>query len=102
VPQAVESIKSNLELPLPRTYIDHAVASFGGLAQFYRDEVPSAFAEVEDEQVQHDLHDALPAAAAAMDELVAWFESQRATANDDYALGAQRFSAMLRMTEGVD
>lgn len=102
LPQAATQIKDNLELPLPDTYIDHAVASFGGLAQFYRDDVPAAFQEVQDEQVLQDLQDVLPLAIAAMTELAGWFETQRATATDDFALGPQRFAAMLRMTEGVD
>ena len=37
-----------------------------------------------------------------MDELTAWLESQRATATDDFALGAPEFLEMLRQTERVD
>lgn len=101
VPQAAGMIKANLELPLPRTYIEHAAASFGGLAQFYREDVTAAFAKVEDEQLLADLQEVLPQAATAMDELATWFRGQTQS-TDDFALGPQRFSAMLRMTENVD
>jgi hypothetical protein len=37
-----------------------------------------------------------------MDELTSWLESQRATATDNFALGAPVFLAMLRQTERVD
>ena len=46
--------------------------------------------------------EATAAAARAMDELTAWLESQRATATDEFALGAPKFREMLRETERVD
>jgi uncharacterized protein (DUF885 family) len=102
VPAALAQIKSNLELPLPRTFIDFSVASFGGFADFYRKDVPQAFAEVQDEALKKELAAVIEPAAVAMEDIAKWMESQRATANDAYALGPDRFSAMLRMTENVD
>lgn len=102
VPAVLENIKSNLELPMPRSFIDFSVASFGGFADFYRGDVPQAFAEIQDEALKKQLTEAIEPAAVAMEQFAKWLESQRATANDAYALGAERFSAMLRMTENVD
>lgn len=101
VPTALDQIKANLQLPLPRTFVDYSVASFGGFVDFYRNDVPQAFAEVPDE-LKKELTAAIEPAAVAMQDMAKWMESQRATANDNYALGAERFSAMLRMTENVD
>lgn len=101
VPKALENIKANLELPLPRTFIDFGVASFGGFVDFYRNDVPQAFAEIPDD-LKKELTAAIEPAAVAMQDFAKWLESQRATANDNYALGPERFSAMLRMTENVD
>jgi uncharacterized protein (DUF885 family) len=101
VPAALDQIKSNLQLPLPRTFIDFSVASFGGFVDFYRNDVPQAFADIPDD-LKKELTTAIEPAAVAMDEFAKWLESQQATANDDYALGPERFSAMLRMTENVD
>ena len=101
VPTALGQIKANLQLPLPRTFIDYGVASFGGFVDFYRNDVPQAFAGIPDD-LKKELTAALEPAAVAMEEFSKWLESQRATANDTYALGAERFSAMLRMTENVD
>ena len=50
---------------------------------------------------QKELRDANGAAVAAMRDLASWLESQRASATGSYALGAERFARMLRMTEGV-
>lgn len=101
VPQALEHIKANLQLPLPRTFIDFGVASFGGFVDFYRSDVPQAFAAIPDD-LKKELTASIEPAAVAMDEFAKWLESQRATANDNYALGPERFAAMLRMTEMVD
>jgi uncharacterized protein (DUF885 family) len=102
IPTSLQQIKANLELPLPRTFIDYSVEGFGGFAEFYRNDVPQAFAEVHDEALKKELAAAIEPAAKAMDEMARWMESQRAKANDNYALGPERFSAMLRMTENVD
>ncbi|WP_129641100.1 DUF885 domain-containing protein [Peristeroidobacter agariperforans] len=101
VPNALEQIKANLQLPLPRTFIDFGVASFGGFVDFYRNDVPQAFAEIPDE-LKKELSVAIEPAAVAMEDFAKWLEAQRATANDNYALGPERFAAMLRMTENVD
>jgi uncharacterized protein (DUF885 family) len=102
VPAVLEQIKANLQLPMPRSFIDFSSKSFGGFAQFYRTDVPQAFAEVQDEALQKELSAALEPAAKAMEDFAKWLESQRATANEAYALGPERFAAMLRMTENVD
>lgn len=102
VPAAVGQIKSNLQLPLPRTFIDFSSASFGGFAEFYRKDVPQAFAEVQDAALQKELKDSIEPAAKAMEAFARWLESQRATANEAYALGPERFATLLRMTENVD
>jgi len=102
VPAALQQIKANLQLPLPRTFIDFSTASFGGFAQFYRNDVPQAFAEVQDAELKKEMMASIEPAAQAMEEFAKWLESQRATANEAYALGPERFVAMLRMTEGVD
>lgn len=102
IPASLEQIKANLELPLPRTFIDYSVEGFGGFAEFYRNDVPQAFAAVNDEALKKELAAAIEPAAKAMEDMAKWMESQRAKANDAYALGPERFSAMLRMTENVD
>jgi len=101
VPDAAKHIRANLARPLPRTFNDFAVSGFGGLAQFYRGDVVQAFAAVEDEQLQRELRAAIGPAAQAMSELATWFEARRAHATEAYALGAERFAAMLTMTESV-
>jgi uncharacterized protein (DUF885 family) len=101
IPAYAEHIRANLETPLPRTFVDFGIASFGGLAEFYRTDAREAFAAANDPQLKKELGAAIDAAARAMDELVKWLESERSRANDAYAIGAETFAAMLRMTERV-
>jgi len=102
IPGLTTSIRANLRTPLPKPFIDRGVAGFGGYATFFRSEMPGIFAQLADEKLKSDLGEATAAAAAAMDELTAWLESQRTTATADFALGAPKFLEMLRETERVD
>ena len=102
VPRAAEQIRANLRAPLPVSFIDFGKAGFGGFAEYFRGDGKRAFADVHDAQLQADLNSASEAAATAMQGLADWLESQRAQAGTNFALGAERFSQMLRDTEMVD
>jgi hypothetical protein len=102
VPGLAADIRANLRTPIPKAFIERGAAGFGGYATFFRDEMPAVFAQVQDEKLKKDLTEATAAAARAMQELTTWLESQRATATDDFALGAGKFQEMLRETELVE
>src|ERR1700677_5330803 len=48
IPKMVNDIKANLQLPLPKTYVELGIAQFGGLATFYTKDVAPVFASVSD------------------------------------------------------
>jgi hypothetical protein len=102
VPNAATQIRANLRTPMPVTFINYGRASFGGLADYYQGDGKAAFAEVNDPALQQQLSDASNAASVAMRDLSNWLETQRPNATNDFALGAERFSQMLRDTEMVD
>ncbi|MBD9356819.1 DUF885 domain-containing protein [Methylomonas sp. EbA] len=102
IPKVTAQIRANLKLPLPRSYIEVGKTIFTGLATFYEIDAKATFASVDNPSLQQQLNTVTPAAAKAMRELADWLEQQRATANDDFALGATRFRAMLKASEGVD
>ncbi len=102
IPAITQAVRANLKTPLPKTFVERAVAGFGGYAEFYRNDVAKVFAEVRDPQLQKELAAANGAAADSMAELARWFESQRKDATDDFALGADLFAQMLRQTERVE
>ena len=78
------------------------VAGFGGLADFYRKDVPQAFAGVRDPQLKQRLAAAIEPAAQAMQGLAAHLAANESRAIAPQPLGAEKFSLMLRMTERVD
>jgi len=101
IPGAVAQIKKNVQMPLPKTFIDFSSKSFGGFADFYRKDVPQAFAEVQDAELKKQLADVLEPAAKAMQDYAKWLAAQKPGKADGYVLGPERFAAMVRMTENV-
>lgn len=102
VPKLTADIRANVHTPIPKAFIERSVAAYGGYATFFRTEMPAFFKDLGDTPLKRDLTEATGAAARAMDELTQWLESQRASSTDDFALGAVKFSEMLRQTERVD
>ncbi|MBP6689858.1 MAG: DUF885 domain-containing protein [Hyphomonadaceae bacterium] len=102
VPTAAQQIRANLRTPMPLPFINYGRSAFGGLAEYYLGDGKAAFAEVNDAELQSQLTEASAAAATAMTDLSNWLESLRPTATNDFALGAELFSQMLRDTEMVD
>jgi uncharacterized protein (DUF885 family) len=102
IPHAIEQIRGNLRAPLPRPYVNLGKTLFGGLAVFYEQYAPAAFASVKDERLWAEFSKANAGAIAAARDMEAWFEAQRETARDDFALGDALFSGMLGASEGID
>jgi uncharacterized protein (DUF885 family) len=101
IPSQLAQARANIETPLPKTFIDYAVAGFNGYAAFYRNDVPRAFAAAKDPQLQQQLQAVLEPAARAMSETAEWVAAAKVATSDSYALGTDRFTAMLRTAEGV-
>ena len=101
VPAAAANIKANLQLPLPATFLKLGQAGFGGYADYYMGDAKAAFADVDDADLKARFDAAASAAADAMKSLSDHIGSVSPT-DDGYALGAEKFAAMIRRTEGVD
>ena len=101
LPNALQQMRANLKTPMPRTYADFGSQTFGGMATYFDHDVPGIFASVEDPQLQSDFAAANAEAVRALNSLDAWFASQRAAANEDFALGANLFQKMIYDTERV-
>jgi uncharacterized protein (DUF885 family) len=102
LPAAAAQIRANLESPLPATYITYGTGLFGGLADYFHNDVPKAFAEVKDDALQARFKAANAKAEAAMRDLSDLLKAETPQATQDFALGAERFSKMLHDTERVD
>ena len=102
IPAFFETMKSNLQPPLAIPLIEMSLARFGGLITYMETTVPEIFSAVDDESLRAEFATANAAAVEAVRESVAWLEGLRETANDDFALGEERFLEMLRAKEGVE
>ncbi|HSD73329.1 MAG TPA: DUF885 domain-containing protein [Steroidobacteraceae bacterium] len=101
IPRIASEIKTNLRLPMAQSFVERAIAGFGGFADFYDKDLPQVFAQSKDEALRKDLAEASKAATTAMRDLAKHFEDARKSATQDYALGPEKFARMLAMTEGV-
>ncbi len=102
LPRAIAQIRANFHAPLPATYVDYGIGVFGGLADFFAKDVPSAFASIDDKSLQARFRAANAKAIAATRELAEWLKAQKPQATQDFALGAAKFAKMLYATERVD
>ena len=102
VPAALAQIKANLKSPMAKNLVQIGRRTIGGLADFYAKDVVKVFEPVKDAASQKDFKEANDAAVKAIKEFDTWLGEQEKTANDGFALGAEKFKAMLKQTEGVD
>jgi len=102
VPLAVQQIRQNLAMPMPRTWLQLGIDGFGGYAAYFRDDVPAIWAAVKDENLQQTFVNANKEAVSAMQDIADWLTSNMPAATEDFALGPELFRQMLWDTERVD
>lgn len=95
VPLYLRQARANLQLPIPRTWVDTALLQTRGLADFADHDVRTALPE------QPGLGAALDTCRGALLDHAAWLAQQQERASTAYALGADTFLAMLAETQGV-
>ena len=102
VPRAIEQIRDNLEMPMPRTWLQLGIDGFGGYADYFRDDVPTVWAAVANEDLQRDFASANARAIEAMQGITDWLKSNMPSATEDFAMGPDLFREMLWDTERVE
>ncbi|MBI4445798.1 MAG: DUF885 domain-containing protein [Acidobacteria bacterium] len=102
IPAALEKMRQNLTTPLPQTFVQIGRIRFGGMIEFLQEDVPGIFSTVKDTALQDEFRHANAAAIEGLKATDQWFQAQEKTATQEFALGAELFSRMLKATEGVD
>ncbi len=102
VPVAIAQIKENLKGPLAKPLAAIGQQAIGGLADFFEQDVPKVFASELTGARKAEFEAANAAAIKSVREFSAWLVEREKTATASFALGADKFRAMLRETEGVD
>jgi hypothetical protein len=102
IPTHLDTMKSALEPPLPLPFVVMGHAILTGMADYLRNTVPGQFAAADEGPLLQQFHAANSAAVDAITSAADWLDDLRPTANNDYALGEEKFLQMLKTTEGID
>ncbi|HEY6069726.1 MAG TPA: DUF885 domain-containing protein, partial [Chthoniobacterales bacterium] len=103
IPNILIAARTNLDPVLPKPYVELAIQVARGSADFLRKNLVEAVADLKDEAIRSQFLEANRKAAAALIEYAAWLEREKLPkASDDFALGEEKFSRMLKETELVD
>ena len=101
VPRATEQMRANIQTPMATSFVDYAKNAFGGFVAYYPGDGTAAWKGVGTPEDQAALKAATDNAVKAMQDTVAWVETQRASAKPNFALGKEKFQRMLADTEMV-
>lgn len=102
VPRLVEAARQNVKEP-PGIYVKVGIETFRGLLAFVDEDLPRAFAELDDPHLLSDLADATTEASAALGAYVRHLQEGLPVRNrGSFRLGRERFETKLRLDEGVD
>ena len=102
VPEFLNTLDASLRDDLSRHIVDMSVESYGGMAQFYRNELASFANKVDDKQIAAEFGSSIAGAAAALDEFVEKLKLRARAADNDFAIGGTLYSRMLATGEGLD
>ena len=102
VPEFLSALDASLRDDLSRHMVDMSVESYGGMAQFYRNELASFANKVDDRQIAADFTSSITSAAAALDGFVEKLKLRARAADNDFAIGSTLYSRMLATGEGLD
>ena len=102
VPDYLESVKALLEPPFAAPVLQQSIESYDGIAGFYRGDLAAFVERNAAGALAWEVSEAGEAAARAGSAFADYLRPHQSTANDDFAIGADRFSTMLRLGEMVE
>jgi uncharacterized protein (DUF885 family) len=103
VPNIIIAAKTNLNPVLPKPYVELAIQIAKGAAEFLKNDLVAAIADLKDDRVKAEFTDSNRKAIAALTEYAAWLERQKLPkASAEFALGDEKYRRMLAETELVN
>ena len=101
MPGALLAARANLKDP-PKIYTEIALEQLPGLIQFFRHDVPSAFADVSDAALKKEFTESNDAVIKALGEYQAWLKKDvLPNSHGDFRIGAKVFREKLEYDEMV-
>jgi uncharacterized protein (DUF885 family) len=101
IPRAAAQMRANIKTPMATSFVNYAKSAFGGFVDYYPGDGMAAWKGVGSAEDQEALKAATANAVKAMQDTVAWVESQRGASKPDFALGKDKFQRLLADTEMV-
>ncbi len=101
VPDFLGTLDAALRDDLSRHVVDMSVESYGGMAQFYRNDLLSFATQVNDREIAADFAASVESAATALDEFVDKLRARSLAADNAFAIGSELYSRMLETGEGL-
>lgn len=102
-PATFAAARANLDASLPRPFIQTALQVAGGSADFLEKDLVEALSGLKDGPLRARFQAANKRAAGEVRAYAKWLEDSRLPgANDDYALGREKFARMLREGELIE
>jgi uncharacterized protein (DUF885 family) len=101
VPRLVQAARNNIKDP-PGIFVKVGLESMRGTLRFINDDLPRAFASLDDLHILGDLADAATEATAALEGYIEYLETELAPrAKGSFRLGRDKFEEKLRLDEGL-
>lgn len=101
MPAVLDAARRNLDDP-PKVYVQIALEQLPGLVQFFRNDVPAAFAAVTDAGLKRQFAASNAAVIKALEDYQAWLKSDVLPgAHGDFRIGAAAFRDKLKYDEMV-
>lgn len=102
IPGILALARENLKNP-PRIYTEIAIEQLPGIMAFFREDVPAAFAAVEDEALKSEFRKSNAAVVAGLEQYASWLASDLLPrSGGDFRIGADNFSKKLAYEDMVD
>ena len=100
-PRLIQAARDNIKDP-PGIYVKVGIETMRGALKFIDEDLPRAFADVDDLHLLGDLADAQAEASQAVGSYVQYLETEMAPkARASFRLGRDKFEQKLRLEEGI-
>jgi uncharacterized protein (DUF885 family) len=99
-PRLIQAARDNVKEP-PGIFVKVGIETMRGALKFIDDELPRAFADLDDMHLLGDLADAQTEASQAVGSYIQELEAQGQKARASFRLGRDKFEQKLRLEEGI-
>lgn len=100
-PRLIEQLEAKIDKNLPDSMVAIALELFGGNSKYFHGDL-KVVPEPISPELQERLNVAAENAGNALDHFVAFFKSMPKTTENNFAIGADNYRAMLRWSDGVE